>query len=119
GIRPDFLPLVFERFKQAESQTTRRFGGLGLGLTIVKQLVQLHGGRVWGESAGEGKGATFTLELPIAQAPPAPTPPDRVESSTRAERLPLDGVKVLVVEDDADTRDLLRQLLEEQHAEIR
>jgi PAS domain S-box-containing protein len=117
GIRPDFLPYVFERFQQAESQTTRRFGGLGLGLAIVKQLVQLHGGHVRAESAGDGKGATFTLEIPITGgrtvAAPAEAPVARHADSSS-----LSGVAVLVVEDDADTRDLLRRLLEEQQANV-
>jgi CheY-like chemotaxis protein len=116
GIRPDFLPYVFERFQQAESQTTRRFGGLGLGLAIVKQLVHMHGGHARAESAGEGKGATFTLELPIAASPSVPAEPS--DRSRRVEPLSLEGVKVLLVEDDADTRELLRRLLEEQRAEV-
>ena len=65
GIKPEFLPHVFERFRQADASTTRRHGGLGLGLSIVKHLVELHGGKVRAKSAGEGQGATFCIELPL------------------------------------------------------
>ncbi|MHC5731290.1 MAG: sensor histidine kinase, partial [Nostoc sp.] len=67
GINPDFLPHVFEYFRQADSSTSRSSGGLGLGLAIVRQLVELHGGRVWAQSPGEGQGATFTVCLPVVQ----------------------------------------------------
>jgi PAS domain S-box-containing protein len=120
GIRADALPYVFERFRQGEAMTTRRFGGLGLGLAIVKQLVELHGGQVRAESAGEGKGASFTLRLPLASArvPALPT----LETSGRGAILQdggsLDNVRVLVVEDDPDTRDLVERLLREHRAEV-
>src|SRR5207245_1440872 len=65
GIKPEFLPHVFERFRQADSATTRRHGGLGLGLSIVKHLIELHGGSIRAKSAGEGRGATFCIELPV------------------------------------------------------
>jgi signal transduction histidine kinase len=66
GISPEFMPYVFDTFRQADSSITRRFGGLGLGLAIVRHIVELHGGSVYAESPGEGKGATFTVKLPIS-----------------------------------------------------
>jgi PAS domain S-box-containing protein len=115
GIRPDFLPFVFERFRQEETPANRRFGGLGLGLAIVKQLVELHGGQVAVESAGLGHGATFTLAFPIralrAESLPAVAGRDGGAAS-------LDHVTVLLVEDDPDNRDVLRRLLEQHRAAI-
>jgi signal transduction histidine kinase len=116
GIDPAFLPQLFERFRQADSSTTRHHGGLGIGLSVVRSLVELHGGSVSAESEGEGKGATFRLRLPLANASveieavlePAPPPP-------RA-RATLSGVRVLLVEDDVDTRECLALALEEQGA---
>jgi len=111
GIRPDFLPSVFERFRQADSATTRTHGGLGLGLAIVRQLVELHGGTVRAESPGEGQGATFTVSLPIptfqldsAEGHEAPGTVD-VPS--------LEGLRVLVVDDEADARESLTAVLEQ------
>jgi PAS domain S-box-containing protein len=114
GIPSDFLPFVFERFRQAETPASRRSGGLGLGLTIVKQLVELHGGQARVDSGGEGQGATFTLAFPVralrgeAIATPAETDP----------RSSLDHLRVLLVEDDSDNREVLRRLLEQHHAAI-
>jgi PAS domain S-box-containing protein len=116
GIRPEFLPFVFERFKQGDASDTpleRRTGGLGLGLAIVKQLAELHGGEVRAESPGEGHGATFAIALPVRALRASPTP----EPAT-LERGALGGVRVLLVEDDADNREILRALLEEYHAEV-
>src|SRR5262249_43394596 len=99
GIRPDFLPLVFERFRQAETGASKRSGGLGLGLAIVRQLIELHGGHVRVESLGEGQGATFILALPIRAV--------RGAAATGAEsdvKVVLDHVNVLLVEDDPDNR---------------
>ena len=113
GIVTDFLPLVFERFRQAETLVTKRSGGLGLGLAIVKQLVELHGGHVSVHSRGEGQGATFTIELPIQAV--------RTEPQARVVEEgvpPLDEVRILLVEDDADNREAIRTLLEQQHASV-
>jgi signal transduction histidine kinase/ActR/RegA family two-component response regulator len=112
GIRPEFLPHVFERFRQADSSSTRPHGGLGLGLAIVRHLVELHGGSVDVASEGEGKGATFTVRLPFREETASPGPSRRPE---RAEQAPprLHGVEVLVVEDEEDARELIRTILEQ------
>lgn len=115
GIPADLLPSIFERFRQGEDVTTRRYGGLGLGLAIVKELVQAHGGTVRAESAGEDKGATFRLLLPIGHAGQRPT----IRATVAERPVSLKNVRVLLVEDDADTRDLLRRLLEEHQADVR
>jgi PAS domain S-box-containing protein len=114
GIKPEFLPHVFERFRQADQKTTRQHGGLGLGLAIVRHLVELHGGTVEADSAGEGRGATFVVKLPIVPLYQKDNPAERVHPAAR-DTLPtyncperLDGLKVLVVDDEADTRELLR-----------
>ncbi|BAY11109.1 ATP-binding response regulator [Calothrix sp. NIES-2098] len=120
GISPHFLPHVFEYFRQADSSITRRSGGLGLGLAIVRQLVELHGGRVWAESLGEEKGATFTVSLPALQKTRKLAQRDRDiyddSHSFSALQAPLGGVNVLVVDDDVDTREFLAFLLEQQGA---
>jgi CheY-like chemotaxis protein len=106
GISAEFLPHVFERFRQADRVSRRAQGGLGLGLAIVRHLVELHGGTVLADSPGEGLGATFTLTLPL--------PAVRVPASGLSpDALPvLSGVRVLVVDDDGDARELLRTVLE-------
>jgi signal transduction histidine kinase/ActR/RegA family two-component response regulator len=115
GIDPKFLPFVFDRFRQADASTTRRHGGLGLGLSIVKSLVELHEGSVEACSEGEGRGATFIVRLPLAEshinASPAKQSPVHDASS-------LSGLRVLVVDDEADARILARRVLEERGAEV-
>jgi PAS domain S-box-containing protein len=125
GIRPEFITHVFERFRQADASTTRRHGGLGLGLSIVKHLVEQHGGTVRAESAGEGQGASFTIEIPLATTPaarargarnpqPLPAPPTQ-EMALRD----LSGVDVLVVDDDRDARELMARILTDCNARVR
>ena len=120
GIAAEFLPYLFDRFRQADASTTRKHGGLGLGLSIVKHLVELHGGAIRAESGGAGKGAMFTVTLPIAREERAAKPlaPLERRAGSRA-AVPVDqwddiaGKRVLVVDDDADARELVRRLLEE------
>jgi CheY-like chemotaxis protein/nitrogen-specific signal transduction histidine kinase len=108
GISPDFLPHVFDYFRQADSTTTRKFGGLGLGLAIARNLVELHGGTVRAESPGVGQGATFTVRLPLM-----PTSPKMNQDSRQSEQsLDLNGIKLLVVDDDASAREYFTFLLE-------
>ena len=121
GIKPEFLPHVFERFRQQDASTTRMFGGLGLGLSIVKHLVELHGGSIQVESPGEDRGTTFVVRLPLSAAPGhadpgAGGPPDgaagdRGELACRSSDL--GGLKLLVVDDDTDARDFLARVLAE------
>jgi PAS domain S-box-containing protein len=115
GINPDFLPYVFDRFRQADSTTTRVSGGLGLGLAIVRNLVELHGGTIQAESKGEGQGARFIVQLPlIPNSSLEPTAQGRVflENS-----LSLNGLKVLIVDDEPDTREFLVAALEQYGAQ--
>jgi CheY-like chemotaxis protein len=116
GIDPNILRHIFEPFLQADTSTRRAHQGLGLGLAIVRQLVEAHGGRVHAESAGRGQGATFVVELPIVAVR---TP--RVESAP--ERRPragsrLDGLRVLVVDDQSDAREVVALVLRERGAEV-
>jgi PAS domain S-box-containing protein len=110
GIDPDFLPFVFERFRQADVRGAGWQGGLGLGLAIVRHLVELHGGEVRGESAGLGRGSTFTVDLPML-TPRVGGP--GVGPRSRVEPVRLDGIRVLVVDDDPDARQLIALMLEE------
>ncbi|RPJ85279.1 MAG: response regulator, partial [Acidobacteria bacterium] len=125
GIAPEFLPQLFERFRQADSSTTRQHRGLGLGLAIVRHLVELHGGRVSAESAGPGSGATFVVRLPVSPVgltvEEEPAGPDRPAAvgAARREAPRLTGIRVLVVDDEADVRDLLEQVLGRFGAEVR
>ena len=113
GINPEFLPYVFERFRQADSTYTRRIGGLGLGLAIVNHLIELHGGKVAAESEGKDQGAAFTVTLPIADS-------KRIVSGTNGSRpmevsaevaSKIQGMRILLVEDDRDSREMLKMVL--------
>ncbi|HYX13387.1 MAG TPA: PAS domain S-box protein [Nostoc sp.] len=114
GIDPNFLPYVFEYFRQENSSTTRKFGGLGLGLAIVRHLVELHGGTVQVESKGEDQGATFIVRLPLIQNQ-LEIKQDISDSETSSN---LNGVNILVVDDDADTREFIAFLLEQYGANV-
>jgi PAS domain S-box-containing protein len=128
GISPEFLPFVFERFKQSDNSTTRRFGGLGLGLAIVRHIIELHGGTVRAESPGEDLGATFTVSLPVSIAHrPLPAEDAEIvekqllinETALPAIALPrIDNLRVLIVDDEADARDLLVAVLSQQGAKV-
>jgi CheY-like chemotaxis protein/nitrogen-specific signal transduction histidine kinase len=126
GISAEFLPHVFERFRQADASASRNQGGVGLGLAIVKQLIELHGGSVEATSEGEGKGATFTVRLPVSttrreSGREATTGPMASPSGVSAEFVPVSllGLRVAVVEDEADTRDMIEHLLGLCEAEVR
>jgi CheY-like chemotaxis protein len=116
GIAAEFLPHVFDRFRQGDSSTTRSHGGLGLGLAIVRDLLALHGGHVRAESAGEGSGTTFTVWLPERGAAQADDPTDALRLQLPSPRLA--GAKVMVVDDDADARDVLKTILEDAGASV-
>jgi signal transduction histidine kinase/ActR/RegA family two-component response regulator len=130
GISQQFLPYVFERFCQADGGSTRRHGGLGLGLALVRHLVELHGGSVRATSDGEGKGATFIIELPLAPSDRGTSAKTTIQSTrelpSQAKELSddvpkvtlLTGRRVLVVDDDADTLQMLRVMLSERKAEV-
>lgn len=129
GITPEFLPYVFDRFRQADGSITKKFGGLGLGLSIVRHLVEMHGGTVEADSTGAGQGATFRIKLPFL--PPALTssktgalrPPNQKipnqKLSVEGAALNLLGLRILVVDDQADARELLSSVLRLHNAEVR
>ncbi|MCD8486210.1 MAG: response regulator [Desertifilum sp.] len=123
GIKADFLPYVFDRFRQADSSITRSYSGLGLGLAIVRHLVELHGGTVGASSAGEDRGATFTLKFPLMSASVETPAIPRISTPTINPALDgnlpcLQGIRVLVVDDEVDTRDYLGFVLEQCQAEV-
>ncbi|MBD2437759.1 PAS domain-containing protein [Nostoc sp. FACHB-110] len=114
GINPDFLPHIFESFRQEDASTTRKYGGLGLGLAIVRYLVEAHGGTIQADSQGEGQGATFTVKLPLLDDELLKNHPDEL----LAQEIDLTGVKVLVVDDEIDARELVIAVLEQYGAEV-
>ncbi len=125
GIDPKFLPHVFDRFRQADASSTREYGGLGIGLAIVRHIVEMHGGGVSASSPGKGQGATFKIRLPMISvrrmapregSPPAA--PGAIERKTPGNGHRLDGVRVLLVEDNPDTLDMLRFIFDESGAEV-
>jgi PAS domain S-box-containing protein len=123
GIAPEFLPYIFDRFQQGDASTTRRHGGLGLGLSIVKQLVELHGGNVRVKSDGIGQGASFTIRLPLIAVYSAPDEEHRHPRAVIREKQPLPevslvNVHVLVVDDENDARELVKRLLEMAGAKV-
>jgi signal transduction histidine kinase/ActR/RegA family two-component response regulator len=115
GISREFVPFVFDRFRQADQTTTRSYGGLGLGLSIVKHLTELHGGTVAASSPGPGRGARFEVRLPAAEAASRLPPPSE---SPAADLVSLDGRSILIVDDDASTREVVAAALEAAHAEV-
>ncbi|HEX8130650.1 MAG TPA: response regulator [Pyrinomonadaceae bacterium] len=133
GISQDFLPYIFDRFRQADGTTTRKHGGLGLGLAIVRHLVELHGGSIRARSDGDGLGTTFTLTLPLASALSVPdeeedkaaTRPKEVvaadgkEAPSLGQSEVLGGLRILIVDDEADTRELVQEVLARQGAEVK
>ncbi|PMB51046.1 hybrid sensor histidine kinase/response regulator [Fischerella thermalis CCMEE 5201] len=119
GITPEFLPHVFEYFRQEDSKTTRKFGGLGLGLAIVRYFTELHGGTVKAESPGEALGATFTVSLPISKNENKGKTDAPVSANDVADTSPLANVRILVVDDEADMRELIFTILQQTGAEVR
>ncbi|MUG93952.1 response regulator [Scytonema sp. UIC 10036] len=117
GISADFLPYVFERFRQADGSTTRANGGLGLGLAIVRHLVEMHNGTVYAASDGEGLGATFTVQLPIIEEQIVQQTPMRLNSNS--EFPSLNGLRILIVDDNVDTLELITFILEQCQAQVK
>src|SRR6185503_13631273 len=117
GIEPEFLPRVFDRFLQADSSTTRSFGGLGLGLAIVRHLVELHGGTVAAQSDGVGKGATFTATFPLLADRTAPAA--HVQEISAPNDYSLDGLRVLLVDDEPEARQIISTVITRTGAEVR
>ena len=115
GIKPQFLPYVFDYFRQQDGTNTRKFGGLGLGLAIVRHLTELHGGTVSADSLGEGLGATFTVKLPLMRYEIEPV----LDQKTVTNQVNLTGLRVLAIDDEADIRDLVASILTRAGAEVR
>ena len=124
GISPEFLPFVFDRFSQADTSSERKYGGLGLGLAIVRHLVELHGGTARADSPGEGQGATFTVTLPVralreGMSELEPGTPIAEYADSLTDAIMLDGLRVMIVDDEAETRDLLTTMLTRRGAEVK
>jgi len=120
GIEPSFLPTIFDRFTQQSASSTRAYGGLGLGLALVRHLVELHHGTAIGESAGVGKGATFTVTLPLLSPARAAHPPHAaMPVSSRPNVAALHGLRILVVEDDTSTREAIADIFSRAHAVVK
>jgi signal transduction histidine kinase/ActR/RegA family two-component response regulator len=118
GISPDFMPYIFDRFRQADVSSTRRYGGLGLGLSLVKYLVELHGGTIEAFSEGEGKGAQFKVLLPVRAVSGPPETFGEPVSPERVDKTALANVRVLVVDDEDDARELVKTVLGDYGAEV-
>ena len=120
GIPEDFLPYIFERFTQADTTSARRHAGLGLGLSIARHIVELHGGTIAAESAGEGKGATFRITLPVRALHPqeVDSAQTAVPVDTIANEIMLNGLRIMVVDDEDETRELLKMMLSSHGAEV-
>lgn len=123
GIPPDFLPFVFDRFRQADSTSTRQHGGLGLGLAIARHLVEIHGGTIAARNDGDGAGAVFTVKLPLfgstAEIDHSPLPDQEIEPAVQVKsQQVLSGLRLLLVDDDRDTLDLLSAALTQRNAEV-
>ncbi|HKS08938.1 MAG TPA: ATP-binding protein [Pyrinomonadaceae bacterium] len=119
GIDPEFLPRVFDRFRQADSSTTRSFGGLGLGLAIVRHLVELHGGTVFAESDGAGKGASFSASFPLLTDRTEPIAVMHTGELHAGEFHSLDGLRVLLVDDERETREIISTVVERTGAQVK
>ena len=119
GIDPEFLPRVFDRFLQADSSTTRSYGGLGLGLAIVRHLVELHGGTVWADSEGIDKGATFSAMFPLLAERTEPITLSHSGETSRAEYQSLDGLRVLLVDDEPEARQIISTVIARTGAEVK
>jgi len=123
GIAPEFLPYLFERFRQADASSAREHGGLGLGLALVKQLVEMHGGRVRAASDGANQGSTFVVELPLAivhvMEEPEKEHPRAIKATTEVTNADLSGLRILTVDDEADALEMVRRVLEEYGASVR
>src|SRR5262249_30229437 len=117
GIKPEFLPLVFDRFRQEDGSISRRHGGLGLGLAIVRHLVELHAGSVEAFSEGEGKGSKFVVRLPTRLSPPKDGTVEDVPASPVASSM-LAGIRLLVVDDEPGARELIANVLQGYGAEV-
>src|SRR5690606_9282686 len=123
GISPEFLPYVFDRFRQADAGITRERGGLGLGLSIVRQLVELHGGSIDASSGGPGLGATFRIQLPVMSVHPVRQEirrvhPRAISRPAESVRMDLGGVHVLAVDDEPDALALVREALQSAGARV-